>query len=129
VGKIAVEPRDFVTLARRLGKNQDEASLRAAASLAYYGAFHFAGEKLERLTGSSLNSFAWTGVTKNHRRLRDLWAIHVPNIGYAVAELLFYAHELRKKADYDLRLVFTTADKDEAFRFVSQTLLAVRQVR
>jgi hypothetical protein len=46
-----------------------------------------------------------------------------------IASFLFLAHELRKKADYDLHLVFTPEDKDDTFRFVARTLLAVRQVR
>ena len=124
-----MRPLDFVTVARQLGKNQDEASLRAAASLAYYWVFHFAGERLEQLTKDSPNPFSWSGVPKNHRRLGDQWAARKPGVGYIIAELLFHAHELRKKADYDLDLILTPEDKNEAFAFVAQALLAVRRTR
>jgi hypothetical protein len=110
-----------------LGKNRDETSLRAAASLAYYGAFHHAGERLEELTRGSSSPFVWTSVLKGHRQLRNEWTDRKVEAGYAIAELLFFAHELRKKADYDLHLVFTPGDKDEAFQFVAQVLLAARR--
>lgn len=124
-----MRPLEFITVARRLGKNQDEASLRSAASRAYYGAFHFAGERLEGLTAASPNPFKWTGVNKNHGRLREEWRTRLGDTGQAVASSLFHAHELRKKADYDLHLVFTPEDKVEAFQFVAQALRAVRQAR
>ena len=122
-------PLDLVTLARRLGKSQDEASLRAAASLAYYGAFHFAGERLEQLTADLPERFHWSGRVKSHKRLRDQWTDRGGDAGRTIGDLLFNAHELRKKADYDLDLVFTLGDKEATFRFVAQALLAVRRMR
>jgi hypothetical protein len=122
-------PVEFISSARKLGRNQDEASLRSAASRAYHGAFHFAGEKLEQLTANSASPFEWSRVYKNHRQLRDQWAARWGQAGQTVANFLLLAHELRKKADYDLHLVFTLEDKNEAFQFVAQALLAVRRVR
>jgi hypothetical protein len=124
-----VRSLDLVSLARRLGKREDEASLRAAASLAYYGAFHFAGERLEQLTADAPNRFHWSGRLKSHKGLRDQSADRWGYIGQTIANSLFRAHELRKKADYDLDLVFTTEDKITAFRFVAQALLAAYRVR
>ena len=124
-----MRPLEFVSLARRLGINGDEASRRAAASLAYYGAFHFSGERLERSTADSPNRFMWTGANKNHGRLREQWRARMGDTGYSVASALLHAHELRKKADYDLHLDFTPEDKEEAFGFVARILLAVRRVR
>ena len=122
-------PLDLVTLARRLGKSQDEASLRAAASLAYYGAFHFAGERLEQLTADSPERFPWSGRLKSHKRLRDQWTDRGGDAGRTIGNSLFNAHELRKKADYDLDIIFTPEDKEETFRFVAQVLLEVRRIR
>ena len=126
MGKVTLSPWDFITLARRLGNNQDEVSLRSAVSLAYYGAFHFAGEQLERLSADSADPFRWTGARKSHSGLRNQWAERLGTTGDLVASNLFHAHELRTKADYDLHLVFTPEDK-EAFGFVAQVLLAVRR--
>jgi hypothetical protein len=55
VGKAAVKPPEFITIARQLGKNSEEINLRVAASRAYYGVFHFAGERLEQLLRGALN--------------------------------------------------------------------------
>lgn len=119
---------DFITQARRLGRNQDEVSLRSAASRAYYGAFHFAGERLEQLTADSPNPFQWAGRRKSHLGLREEWRTRWDNIGHTIANLLLHAHDLRKKADYDLDLLFTPEDKESAFRFVARVLLEVRRV-
>jgi uncharacterized protein (UPF0332 family) len=129
VGKAAVKPLEFITIARQLGKNSEEINLRVAASRAYYGVFHFAGERLEQLTVASPNPFRWTGARKNHEGLRAEWRNRFGTTGHAIANALFYAHELRKKADYDLHLVFTSEDKDETFQFVAQAILAVRRAR
>ena len=129
MGKAAVRPLDFVRLARQLEINGDDASRRAAARLAYYGAFHFSGERLERLTADSPNPIMWTGENKNHGRLREQWRTRMGDTGYSVANALLHVHELRKKADYDLHLDFTPEDREEAFGFVARILLAVRRVR
>jgi hypothetical protein len=84
---------------------------------------------LEQLTVASPNPFRWTGARKNHEGLRAEWRNGFGIIGHAIANALFYAHELRKKADYDLHLVFTSEDKDETFQFVAQAILAVRRAR
>ena len=129
MGTAGVRALDLVSLARRLGKNQDECSLRCAASLAYYGAFHFAGEGLEQLTSSEPNPFQWSGTRKSHIQLREEWRTRGGESGRTIATSLFNAHELRKKADYDLHAVFTPEDKEEAFGFVAQVLLAGRRAR
>lgn len=120
---------DFVSVARQLGKNQDEGSLRSAASRAYYGAFHFAGERLEQTTAGSANPFAWLGVRKSHTGLQGQWAIRQGHTGYLIANFLFRAHQLRNKADYALESVFTLEDTQAAFRFVARALLAVHRLR
>jgi hypothetical protein len=84
---------------------------------------------LEQLTEGLPDPFGWSGVPKSHSGLRVQWAVRRGPLGRLIADLLFNAHELRKKADYDLDLVFTPQDKDQAFRFVARALLAVRSVR
>ena len=42
---------DFIQLAGKLATSADPASLRSAASRAYYGAFHLAGEFLVDMMG------------------------------------------------------------------------------
>ena len=129
MGKAGMRPLDFVSVARQLGKNEDEASLRSAASRAYYGAFHFAGQRLEELTANHSNSFRWSGVRKNHDNLRAEWRLRWGPAGYLIASFLFDAHEMRKTADYELEVVFTPEDKAAAFGFVAQALLAVHRMR
>jgi hypothetical protein len=84
---------------------------------------------LEQLTANSSSPFEWSGTYKNHRQLQDQWAARWGQDGQTAANFLSLAHELRKKADYDLHLVFTPEDKNETFQFVARALPAVRRVR
>jgi hypothetical protein len=84
---------------------------------------------LEQLTAASPNPFRWTGARKNHEGLRAEWRNRFAAAGHTIANPLFYAHQFRKIADYDLHLVFTPKDKDETFQFVAQAILAVRRAR
>ena len=120
---------EFLTLARELGISQDEANLRSAASRAYYAGFHFASERLEQLTAGSSVPFIWTGVRKGHLALRAQWRDQQDVGGHTIANFLFLAHELRKKADYDLELVFTSEDSETTFRFVELAIQMAETAR
>lgn len=130
-----MDPHELVTLARRLADQGSEVALRAAASRAYYGAFHLAGEKLEALTAADSTPFRWTGVRKYHsgngtpqdHSVQTEWASRRGASGTTIANLLAKAHDFRKRADYDLHISFTGTDKDQAFSKVAELIWVIRK--
>lgn len=120
---------ELLSVARATARFGSESFLRSAASRGYYGAFHYAGERLESLTSTKSGPFRWLQVRKDHQDLQQKWSASGHSNGLAIANNLHTAHELRKKADYDLDKNFTKLDLDALRSHVAQVIILVRNIK